>query len=335
MKKPSLENVKILVVDGDIQISGIVKQSLKDLGFENCHYLRTYTDAVEFLQTQAIDLLITEWVLRPSDGLELVRHVRLGENSLNRGVPIIMLTARGEIADIQAARDAGITEFLIKPFTVKTLFDRIEHVVENPRWFVVSNSFVGPDRRRKRKAGASQDERRRRQPLPTSKQGRDIPNPSQSPMILPPDFELRRTMGLVGNLSDLITADMIEAAQRSIDAMQEESIQWIKEDLVASERAFIQIEAGDASEDNLDQLQMGVLSLKSRAGIFGYRAASDIAQLLYSFLRNSYDPHKTGHNPIVRQCIEALKIVLARNLKLQESMVTELIRELRQTMQRL
>jgi chemotaxis protein histidine kinase CheA len=128
---------------------------------------------------------------------------------------------------------------------------------------------------------------------------------------------------------------MIAAAQQSIDAMQEESMQWIKQDLAASEAAFMKIEAGQGDADTLEQVQLAILSLKSRAGIFGYQVASEIAQMLYSFLRGNYDPQKSGHNPIVRQCMEAMKIVLAKNIKLQDGVAKELVKELRQALLRL
>ena len=91
--------------------------------------------------------------------MALVKQLRLGKETPNRGLPIIMLTGKGEIADVQAARDVGITEFVVKPFTVKTLYDRIEHLIDHPRSFVLSTNFVGPDRRR-REAKPESSERR-------------------------------------------------------------------------------------------------------------------------------------------------------------------------------
>src|SRR3546814_1685570 len=68
--------------------------------------------------------------------------------SKNVFVPIIMVTAQSEEWKVMKARDAGVTEFLVKPFSAKTMARRITVVVENPRQFVRTDEFFGPDRRR-------------------------------------------------------------------------------------------------------------------------------------------------------------------------------------------
>jgi two-component system chemotaxis response regulator CheY len=63
-------------------------------------------------------------------------------------VPIIMLTGHSEKQRVVSARDAGVTEFLVKPISAKSLYDRIVNVVVNPRPFIKTNAYFGPDRRR-------------------------------------------------------------------------------------------------------------------------------------------------------------------------------------------
>ncbi len=75
-------------------------------------------------------------------------HLRRSLDSPNRMIPILLLTARNDPHDIRAARDAGVSEYLIKPFSAKTLLERVHAVVEDPRSFILSKNFVGPDRRR-------------------------------------------------------------------------------------------------------------------------------------------------------------------------------------------
>jgi DNA-binding response OmpR family regulator len=66
----------------------------------------------------------------------------------NPFVPIIMLTGHTEKQRVTAARDAGITEFLAKPISAKALYQRIVNVVANPRPFIKTKTYFGPDRRR-------------------------------------------------------------------------------------------------------------------------------------------------------------------------------------------
>ena len=87
--------------------------------------------------------------MAPMDGLELTRRVRNDEKSSNPFVPIIMITGHTEKYRVEAARDAGVTEFLAKPVTAHNLFARITEILERPRAFVRCDSYFGPDRRRR------------------------------------------------------------------------------------------------------------------------------------------------------------------------------------------
>ena len=101
------------------------------------------------LREKKCDLVLCDLAMKPMDGLEFSRDVRTGEDSPNPFVPIIMITGHTERHHVEAARDAGVTEFLAKPITAHSLFSRIAEIVERPRAFVRSETYFGPDRRRK------------------------------------------------------------------------------------------------------------------------------------------------------------------------------------------
>jgi DNA-binding response OmpR family regulator len=87
--------------------------------------------------------------MRPVDGISLARMIRNDPKSPNPYIPIILMTGFSEKRRVIQARDAGVTEFLVKPFTARDLFRRITQIIERPRQFVKSEDFFGPDRRRK------------------------------------------------------------------------------------------------------------------------------------------------------------------------------------------
>ena len=82
--------------------------------------------------------------MKPMDGLEFTRDVRTRRDSPNPFVPIIMITGHTEKHRVEAARDAGVTEFLAKPITAQSLFSRIAEIVERPRAFVRCDSLFRP-----------------------------------------------------------------------------------------------------------------------------------------------------------------------------------------------
>ena len=74
--------------------------------------------------------------------------IRQPEANGNPYAPIIMLTGHSEKRRVTMARDAGVTEFLVKPISAKALYQRIMNVVANPRPFIKTKNYFGPDRRR-------------------------------------------------------------------------------------------------------------------------------------------------------------------------------------------
>lgn len=151
--KPSasavLSKVSVLIADDDPRIALIVRKVLESLGFTNIHLARNGEQALKLIRSEKVDMIITDWQMEPMDGISLVKYLRTVDDSPNRFIPIIMLTGNVERSHVETARDVGVTEFVVKPFSAKTLCDRIIMLIENPRSFIMSKRFVGPDRRRR------------------------------------------------------------------------------------------------------------------------------------------------------------------------------------------
>jgi len=143
-----LESLKALVVEDNTHMRSLLRALLNALGIKDiCEAIHGHA-AMEALRERKIDLVLTDLAMSPMDGLELTRHVRNDENSPNPFVPIIMITGHTERYRVEAARDAGVTEFLAKPITAHNLFARITEILERPRAFVRCDGYFGPDRRR-------------------------------------------------------------------------------------------------------------------------------------------------------------------------------------------
>jgi two-component system chemotaxis response regulator CheY len=107
------------------------------------------------------DIVITDWVMPIFDGLELVQMIRQPGANANPYVPIIMLTGHSEKHRVVRARDAGITEFLAKPISATALYERILNLIANPRPFIRTKTYFGPDRRRNANVNYIGPERRK------------------------------------------------------------------------------------------------------------------------------------------------------------------------------
>ena len=85
----------------------------------------------------------------PEDGIALVKWLRSRTDSPDKYIPIIMLTGYSERNRVLEARDSGVTEFLAKPVSTKAIYSRLVAIVDNPRPFIRTESYFGPDRRRR------------------------------------------------------------------------------------------------------------------------------------------------------------------------------------------
>ena len=149
MESYDLERLSVLVVDDNRHMRFLVKTILHAFGIREVMEAADGSDALKILKTFPADVVITDWMMDPLDGLDLTRMIRTSTDSTNPFVPIIMLTGHTELARVKEARDAGITEFLAKPVSSVMIYHRMVQIIENPRVFVRGKRFTGPDRRRK------------------------------------------------------------------------------------------------------------------------------------------------------------------------------------------
>ena len=149
MSDLDLKRFRVLLVDEHQGIRQILTAMLEDLNVADIKEATDGGSALQKLDKFEFDLLITEQVMKPMDGAELTRRIRSGEGGGNPFLPIVMISAHAVKEDIEAARDAGVHEFLVKPLSAKALRARLRQIVENPRPFIRSSDYYGPDRRRR------------------------------------------------------------------------------------------------------------------------------------------------------------------------------------------
>ena len=149
MSGPGFENLKALIVEDNAHMRSLLRALLNALGIKDISEAGNGQIAIDLLRERKSDLVLTDLAMKPMDGLEFTRYVRNNDHSPNPFVPIIMISGHTERYRVEAARDAGVTEFLAKPITAHDLFARIAEIVERPRAFVRCNGYFGPDRRRR------------------------------------------------------------------------------------------------------------------------------------------------------------------------------------------
>lgn len=149
MREYDLSRLRALIVDDSHHFTTIVRTMLRAFELRAIFASPDAVNALELLKQTEIDLAIIDLKLGEMDGLELTRLIRSAPDSQNPRIPIIMVTAFTERSNVEAAISAGVDEFLIKPLSPAVLYDRIVWLVDNPRPYLRSGTYFGPDRRRR------------------------------------------------------------------------------------------------------------------------------------------------------------------------------------------
>jgi two-component system chemotaxis response regulator CheY len=143
------DKLTVLVAEDNKPMRGLVRDILEALGVGTILEAANGEAALKLLVSHAVDIVILDWNMEPMDGMELTRVIRTSPESADQFVPIIMLSGHTERTRVLAARDAGVTEFMAKPVSVKALCARINTIIDAPRPFIRASGYFGPDRRRR------------------------------------------------------------------------------------------------------------------------------------------------------------------------------------------
>ncbi|NCC22505.1 MAG: response regulator [Alphaproteobacteria bacterium] len=122
-------NISVLIVDDYQTMLRIIKNLLKQIGFNNVDEATDGAMAFQMMQKKQYGLVISDWNMEPMTGLELLQKVRAsgGENG---NVPFIMVTAESKTENVIAAKKAGVNNYIVKPFNAETLKSKIASVLD-------------------------------------------------------------------------------------------------------------------------------------------------------------------------------------------------------------
>ena len=143
-----IAQASVLVMDSNAFTRGITLGFLRAAGVSRLADAASLEDAIGRCREIEPHAVLVEWEDKGLDGLDITRTIRSGATPIDRAIPIVLTTSRASITDVETARRTGVTEYAVKPMSAKALVSRIEQVLYRPRPFVVTDSYVGPCRRR-------------------------------------------------------------------------------------------------------------------------------------------------------------------------------------------
>ena len=117
----------VLIVDDYKTMLRIIRNLLKQIGFDNVDEATDGAAALEKMKQRKYGLVISDWNMEPVAGIELLKQVR-ADSSLN-GTPFIMITAESKTENVIAAKEAGVNNYIVKPFNAATLKSKLTSVL--------------------------------------------------------------------------------------------------------------------------------------------------------------------------------------------------------------
>jgi len=121
------KNMPILIVDDYKTMLRIIRNLLKQLGFTNVDEAMDGTEALTKMRAASFGLVISDWNMEPMTGLQLLKEVR-ADDSL-KGTPFVMITAESKTENVIAAKQAGVNNYIVKPFNAATLKSKLTSVI--------------------------------------------------------------------------------------------------------------------------------------------------------------------------------------------------------------
>lgn len=123
---PADPSMKILIVDDMVTMRRIVKNVLKQLGFSNIDEAENGQDGLQKLKTRKYDFVVSDWNMPVMTGIEMLRAIRADEQL--KAIPVLMVTAEAQQRNLVEAVQAGVSNYIVKPFTAETLQEKLAKI---------------------------------------------------------------------------------------------------------------------------------------------------------------------------------------------------------------
>ncbi|MBI2890027.1 MAG: response regulator [Nitrospirae bacterium] len=123
------KQIRILLVDDFATMRKIIRNLLKQIGYENVEEAEDGLMALERLKVNTFGLVISDWNMPRMTGLDMLKAIRADDGL--KSLPVLMVTAENELEKVKNAISAGVNNYIVKPFTAKTLLEKLGQVFES------------------------------------------------------------------------------------------------------------------------------------------------------------------------------------------------------------
>lgn len=340
MLRLNWDNIAIMVVDDNAFMRNLIVSTVRTLGMSNVVAKPGATEAIQALSESrrnpvaasvgTIDIILSDFVMEAVDGALFLRWIRTSKLAPDRFVPFLMCSGAADQKAVEAARDAGVSEFLAKPFSARSMGDRILEVIKNPRQYVLAPGYFGPDRRRQERPASwnleedfSQPEKSRRvtkaseiQVIHARSNIRTLRDDVRA-IYFRPANRLRDKLG-PNALRGQIDFDplVIQAAETRIQEMVGDYAVWVRNYLDTMRRSYKALRRReDDPKPHLLSTNQIAHELRGQGGIFDYPLLTAFGRSLYNATLDTRGQITDNRLKLIEAHIDALRVVFSKRVR--------------------
>ncbi|MGD9639507.1 MAG: response regulator, partial [Alphaproteobacteria bacterium] len=322
--------LSVLLVEDNHYLRNLLFQILKDLGFGQIYTANNGQEAIEFLTPplgiskdsaflKQVDIIISDLVMSPIDGELFLRWIRTSKKSPNRFIPFVMVSGAADADRVEGCRDYGVTEFLAKPFSARSVYERIMKVIVSPRQIVCAQNYFGPDRRRSKYGPPNGVERRQNEEAKATivySADKIVKPKTPSDIWI---FRLPNTLkekiggaNIHGPIS--IPEELLAQAEESLERQALDFTEWATKYLNDIGAMLTKaIEIPEKRRNCINEINILAHELRGQGGTFGYPLITIFGKSLYDATHSEASEDETVLD-IIKAHIDAMKAVLREKI---------------------
>ncbi len=351
MGKLNWDNICVMVVDDNTFMRNLLVNTIKMFGIENTVAEPDCATAIKRLKLSktdpiaagigTIDMIIADYLMEGVDGNLFLHWVRTNRDVPDRFVPFVMVSGAADQFVVEQARDTGVSEFMAKPFSARSVADHILAVVNMPRQFVLAPGYFGPDRRRA-KLGTREERRK------TEASEIQIVKPDSKLRVLRddaraiyfrPNNRIREKLGPAAREPVHFDPLIIDAAQARIQRLVGDYADWAKRYISSMATSLSSLEIGGWPEDgnakHIANINRIAHELRGQSGTFDYHLITSFTKSLYQATMDPEMKITEDRHKLIAAHIDAVRNVFRNRITGSGGQVGKaLLREIEDAVQR-
>ncbi len=330
MSKLNWNRICVMVVDDNTFMRDLLANTIKSFGIENTVTEPDCATAIKRLKLSktdpiaagigTVDLIVSDYLMEGVDGNLFLHWIRTNRDVPDRFVPYIMVSGAADQFVVEQARDTGVTEFMAKPFSARSVADRILAVVNTPRRFVLAPGYFGPDRRR---ANLDVREERRQtreseiQIVKPDSSARSLREDARAIYFVPSN-RIREKLGPAAR--DPVNFDplIIDAAEARIQRLVGDYADWVKRYISSMANSHSSLDVGGWPEDgnakHIANINRIAHELRGQSGTFDYNLITAFGKSLYQATMDTEIKITENRLKLIEAHIDAIRTVFRNRI---------------------